>query len=241
MQNVLNPMVTMYQTQLEASRRFADAIFSGTEKIDRVVIGATHRVFTEQLRFAQALSSMRDPRSIGNTLQSSFFTRHPDDAVNYQKEIMRIFAEMQNELGRSLQDYVEQLGTNTATSAAAPLEAAQEQANDAVFNPMTSMFSVWESAFKEVAALAKKNMMAARSAVDEAAGKAAEAVDTYSNTAATPIHEAATVADTAVSSASAAAKAAVPVMGEEGGGGEKRAAASPATTTVTTTGGKRNK
>ena len=144
---------------------------------------------------------------------------------------------MQNELGRSLQDYVEQLGTNAATSAAAPLEAAQEQANDAVFNPMTSMFSVWESAFKEVAALAKKNMMAARSAVDEAAGKAAETVDTYASTAAAPVHEAATVADTAVSSASAAAKAAVPAM-EEGGTEEKRAATPPATH-VTTTGGKR--
>lgn len=237
MQNVFNPMVTMYQTQLEASRRFADAIFSGTEKIDRVVIGATHRVFTEQLRFAQALSNIRDPRGIGNTLQSSFFTRHPDDAVNYQKEIMRIFAEMQNEIGRSLQDYVEQLGTSAATSAAAPLGAAQEQANDAVFNPMTSMFSVWESAFKEVAALAKKNMMAARSTAEEVAGKAAETVDTYASTAATPVHEAATVADTAASSASAAAKAAVPVM-EEGGAEEKRAATPPATP-VTTTGSKR--
>lgn len=248
MQNVLNPMVTMYQTQLEASRRFADAIFSGTEKIDRVVIGATHRVFTEQLRFAQTLSTIRDPRSVGNALQSSFFSRNPDDAVNYQKEIMRIFAEMQNELGRSLQDYIEQLGTNAATSAAAPLEAVQERANDAVFNPMTSMFSVWETAFKEVAALAKKNMMAARSTAEEAAAKAAEAVDTYTSTASAPIHEAATVADTAVSSASAAAKSTVPVS-EEGGTEEKRAtpAAAPVTTTpvtatpVTTTGGSKRK
>ena len=41
MQHASNPLVTMYNTQLEASRRFAEAVFSGTEKIDRVMRGAT--------------------------------------------------------------------------------------------------------------------------------------------------------------------------------------------------------
>src|SRR5256885_1747749 len=107
--NVLNPIVDMYQTQLEASRQFGDALFSGTEKIDRVIIEATHRAFTEQLKFAQALAATRDPSGMAN-LQSSF---RPDNAVNYQKEILRIFAEMQNNIGRSVQEYVQQLGRKT--------------------------------------------------------------------------------------------------------------------------------
>ncbi|MEN3364353.1 MAG: hypothetical protein V7606_1627, partial [Burkholderiales bacterium] len=49
MQTVLNPLVNVYQTQLEASRRFADAVFSGTEKIDRIVLDAVHRIFNQQL------------------------------------------------------------------------------------------------------------------------------------------------------------------------------------------------
>lgn len=213
MQNVLNPMVTMYQTQLEASRRFADAIFSGTEKIDHVVIGATHRVFTEQLNFAQAMATVRDPRAVGSTLQSSFLSRSPDNVVNYQKEIMRIFAEMQNEIGRSMQEYVEQLGTHAATSATMPLEAAQERANNAVFNPMTSMFSVWESAFKEVAELAKKNMMAARSTMEDAASS-------YVNVAAGSARETASAVESASSSTAQAARhatTAATAAGEEGG------------------------
>jgi hypothetical protein len=238
MQNVLSPMVNMYQTQLEASRRFADAIFAGTEKIDRVVIGATHRAFNEQLRFVQALSSIRDPRNVGSTLQTSLFSRNPDDAVNYQKEIMRIFAEMQNEIGRSMQDYIEQLGTNAATSATAPLEAAQGQANDAVFNPMTSMFSVWESAFKEVAELAKKNMVAARSAIDTAASKAKEGAETFSATASTGVRDAAaTVTDAATSSTTALAKSAAAVTEESAGADEKRGPTGSAPTPVG--GGKR--
>ena len=51
-----------------------------------------------------------------------------------------------------------------ANGASAPLQNMPEQAADNVFNPVTSMFSVWESAFKEVAALAQKNMMSATKA-----------------------------------------------------------------------------
>lgn len=223
MQNVLNPMVNMYQTQLEASRRFADAIFSGTEKIDRVVIGATQRVFNEQLRFAQALSSVRDPRNVSSTLQSSLFSRNPDDAMNYQKEIMRIFAEMQNEIGRSMQVYIEQLGTNAATSATAPLEVAHGQANDAVFNPMTSMFSVWESAFKEVADLAKKNMVAARSAIDDASGKAKGGAETFSATASTGARDASSIiVDSAAASTNAISKSSATMAEESAGTDDKR-------------------
>lgn len=179
MQNGSNPLVTMYNTQLEASRRFAEAVFAGSEKIDRVMRGATQRVFNEQLDLVQAITSARDPRTVGSTLQSSLFTRNPDDAVNYQKEIVRIVAEMQNEISRSMQDYMTEIRSGATTSATRPLQAAQVQVNDTVFNPMTSMFSVWESAFKEVAELAKKNMVAARGAVEQAAGKSAQEMASY--------------------------------------------------------------
>ncbi|HJV80189.1 phasin family protein [Noviherbaspirillum sp.] len=219
MQNFLNPLVTMYQTQLEASRRFADALFSGTEKIDRVVIGASHRAFNEQLNFVQAMTAARDPRSVGTTLQSGFLSRNPDEAMNYQKEIMRIFAEMQNEIGRSMQDYLEQVGSHATSTATAPLETAQDQANDAAFNPMTSMFSVWESAFKEVADLAKKNMMAARSTAENAARRTMQSAGNYANVAnvaAGSAQDAATSAVDSAASISAQAARQTATVAEEG-------------------------
>ncbi len=219
MQNAMNPLMTMYQTQLEASKRFADAVFSGTEKIDRVMIGATHRAFTDQLNFAQAITTLRDPRNVGTTLQSSLLSRNSDDAMNYQKEIMRIFAEMQNEIGRSLHEYIEQLGTHAASSASKPLEVAQAHANDAVFNPMTSMFSVWESAFKEVAELAKKNMATARATAENTASRTVQQAGNYADVAASTIQEAASGVDTVVSSPSHAARGA---SGGEGSSDDKR-------------------
>src|SRR3954462_13235184 len=45
MQNALNPIVDLYNSQLETSRQVANAMFSGVEKIDRVVMETTHRAF----------------------------------------------------------------------------------------------------------------------------------------------------------------------------------------------------
>jgi len=182
MQNILGPLINLYQTQLDVSRKCADAVLSGTERIDHVVIGATHRMFNEQMHFVQAMASAGDPRTVGNALQTSFTQHAPDDAMNYQKEIMRIFADMQNEIGRSLQGYAQQFGGNAA-AASRPLQSVQEQANDTMFNPMTSMFSVWESAFKDVAALAKRNMAAAHSATEEAMAATGQAANDFANVA----------------------------------------------------------
>jgi Phasin protein len=167
MQNVLNPLVTMVQLQLDASRSFADVVFSGTEKIDRVMIDATHRAFTDQINFAQALASMRDPRNATTTLQATFTNRGSEESVAFQQELMQIFTEMQNGIGRSMQEYAERLGRGAVIGAAAEAENLAAQADGTAFNPVTSMFSVWQTAFREAASLTRRNMMAAQSTVDE--------------------------------------------------------------------------
>lgn len=217
MQTVLSPLVGVFQTQLEASRRFADAIFAGTEKLDRVMIDATHHAFNRQLNLAQSMVSVRDPQSAATALQSNFLSRSPDDAMNYQKEVMRIFAEMQNDIGKSLHEYVEQLGTNAATAAtntAMPMDTVRGHANDAVYNPMASMFSVWESAFKEVAELAKKNMVAAHSQVEESASRTMDTAARFTTAASDNMQDAVAIAGMAGRSA----------MATEGGngGGDRR-------------------
>lgn len=222
MQNAMNPLVTMYQTQLEASRRFTDAVFSGTEKIDRVMRDATHRVLNEQLNLAEAMATVRDPKTAGTTLQSTLLSGNRNNAVEYQKEIMRIFAEMQNEIGRSWQDYIQQLRTQAANNATKPLETVQSRANDTVFDPMTSMFSVWETAFKEVADLARKNMSAARTSMGDAAGRAMQGAASYADVATASMQEAARSAVDIATSTTAQA----PRANESDGSEEKRGSSS---------------
>jgi len=220
MQNASNPLVSMYNTQLEASRRFAEAVFSGTEKIDRVMRGATQRAFNEQLNLVQAITTAGDPRSVGTTLQSNLFARNPDDAMNYQKEIVRIMAEMQTEISQSMQDYMDQMRSSTAPSAARSLHAGQGQANTTAFNPMTSMFSVWESAFKEVAEMAKKNMVVARGAAEQAAGSSAQQAASYVDAMTTAAQEAlAHAVDQATRNATIATAEAAAASADEKRGG----------------------
>ena len=196
MQNVFSPLMSLYQNQLEASRKCAAAFFSGTEKIDRMLIGATHHAIDEQLNLVQSITTARNPRNIANAVQSRFMARNPDEVVNYQKEIMQIYAEMQNEIGKSLQEYVEQVGSQATGGARRLTESAAEQkTNDAAFNPMTSMFSVWESAFKDVAALAKKNMIAAGSTADDITNKE-QSVRNYADVASSNLRQAIDAATT---------------------------------------------
>lgn len=184
MQVQTNPIVDIYQTQLEASRRLADVVFSGTERIEHVLIDATHRAVTDQLNLAQAVASARDPNGVAN-IQATYLSRRPDNAVNYQRELVSIFAEIQNEIGKSMQYYMEQIGSTMSSSAAAGT-TTRGQASDNAFNPVTGLFSVWETAFREVATMANRNMEVARSgfekmasATTEAATKAAESAEAH--------------------------------------------------------------
>jgi hypothetical protein len=208
MPSAMNPIIDMCQTQLEASRRLADVVFAGTERIDRVVMDAAHRAVTDQLNFAQAVVATRDPGGIAD-LQSTFLSRRPDNAMNYQRELIRVFAEIQSEVGKSMQYYIEQVGSSLTLGAATSTRAAQEHASDATFNPMTGMFSVWEKAFREASSMATRNMEAARASLENVSAAAAEttqhAVDVGIKAGESVTSAAADAADTAGATISATA------------------------------------
>lgn len=174
MQHVLNPLLDVYQTQIEASRQFSDIVFSGAEKIDRVVIEAARRTVDEQLRTAQSMASARDARTIANAQPSPFY--RPDGTMTYPQEIMRILAEMQNEIGRSTQNYFEQINSYFENTMA-PFQLIPGRGATPASNPMTGLFSVWESAMHEFTSLANRAMNTGRSTYDHAAAATRHAVN----------------------------------------------------------------
>lgn len=176
MQNVLSPIVDMYQANIEASRKMIEVMFTGTEKIDRVVIEATHHAVDEQLRMAQSAASSKDGQSI-SSMQANFFKK-PDGAMPYQQEIMRIFTDIQNEMGRSMQTYFDQLRSKMSNVSGAPLQSAQQRTTEAVVNPLSGIFSFWESAFQDVASVANKNLAAGRSTFESATAAARQSSGT---------------------------------------------------------------
>lgn len=174
MQQLPNPMANMYRTQLEAARHFADAIFNGTEKLDRLVLEATHQAVIEQFNLAQAIAGGRDPASAGINVAGSFLQRNSDQGVNYQAEMIRVMAEMQTEIGKSMQEYMEQMSSQASGAATQSTQAAQQVQTasggaDTMANPMASMLGMWESAFRDATAMATRNMSTARENMERAA------------------------------------------------------------------------
>lgn len=224
MQTAMNPIADMYQTQLEASRRLADVVFAGTERMDRVMIEATHRAVTDQLNFAQAVASVRDPNGVAN-LQTTFMSRRPDTAVNYQREIVQIFADIQNEIGKSMQYYMEQFGATMTTSVpATSLRNGQSEGQDSgrTFNPVTGIFSVWETAFREVASMANRNMATARSSFENAASATADATQRAGSATVDVVQSAGSAASNSADAASGMANAADGADDHKLQGGGKR-------------------
>lgn len=175
MQKMLNPMAAMYQTQLEASRQFADALFSGVEKIDHVLLEASHRACIEQLRLAQSLVAVRDAQG-ATSVQAKFLSQRPERAMDYQRELFRVFAEVQSELGKSMRNCMEQLGGGAMTEFATAL--APESGGEAASTiPLTGLFTAWQSAFREASAVANRNIETARTTFENVAHTAHENAD----------------------------------------------------------------
>ncbi|RJG04092.1 phasin family protein [Noviherbaspirillum sedimenti] len=174
-QTMLNPMAAMYQTQLEASRRVADTFFSGVQKMDHVMLEASHRACIEQLRFAQSLVAVRDAQGAASA-QARYFSQRPERTMDYQRELIRVFNEVQSEVGKSMQNYMAQLGggamTEFATALAPERESGEAPPSAIPLTPMTGLFSAWQSAFQEAAAVANRNIEAARTTFENAAHNA---------------------------------------------------------------------
>lgn len=172
-----NPMVDMMQYQLEVSIQLADAMFSGTEKIDRAVLDVTHQAVDGQLKLARAVADLRDPGKLSD-LQVAMAGR-PEKAMHCQQQIMAALVEMQGEFGKSVRDYMDRLSQSAleqAGEAGAQLGASPQGQADMTMNPFAGMMMVWEQAFREASRMASQNMIAASSGVESAANAARDAL-----------------------------------------------------------------
>ena len=174
-----NPMADLVQYQLEASMHLAEAVFSGTEKIDRAMLDVTHQAMDGQLKLARAVASMRDPSRMAE-LQVSLASR-PEKTMHCQQQIMSALVEIQAEFGKSIRNYLERLSQTSAEQSGevineTPVGSGAGLPGGPPLNPFTGMLSVWEEAFKEASRLASQNMMVAKSSMENATSAAREAV-----------------------------------------------------------------
>jgi len=186
-----NPLVNIIQHQLDASMRLADAVFLGKGKIDRVILDATHQAVENNLQMARALTEVQDPSQFKDLQTKLAF--HPEKNIHYQQEILSAVAEIQAEMGKSVQNYMERFGQNAAGKLS---EGAQTYANkesshqeNGLFNPMSSMFSVWERAFRDVTSLTNKNLATAQKSAENGAYAAANSLSETADSVDAEVHD----------------------------------------------------
>ncbi len=186
-----NPLVNIIQHQLDASMRLADAVFLGKGKIDRVILDATHQAVENNLQMARALTEVQDPSQFKDLQTKLAF--HPEKNMHYQQEILSAVAEIQAEMGKSVQNYMERFGQNAAgkiseATQTYPNKESSHQENG-LFNPMTSMFSVWERAFRDVTSLTNKNLATAQKSAENGAYTAANSLSETADSVDAEVHD----------------------------------------------------
>lgn len=185
-----HPMVDIVQYQLEASIHLADAVFNGTEKIDRAMLDVTHQAVDRQLKFVRAVTEFRDPSKVSE-LQVAMAGR-PEKTMQCQQEIMSALVEIQAEFGKSIRDCMEkcsEFASERAAETSTEAQALLPQANaGGMMSPFLGMISVWERAFREAGRFASQNMMAATSGVENAAHMTRDAMSAAGEAASANVH-----------------------------------------------------
>ncbi len=186
-----NPLVNMVQHQLDASMRLADAVFLGKGKIDRVILDATHQAVENNLQMVRAMTEVQDPSQFKDLQSKLAF--HPEKNMHYQQEILSAVADIQAEIGKSVQNYMERFGQSAAgkLSDVAQKYGDKESSNQnqGMFNPVTSMFSVWERAFRDVTSMTNKNLATANKAAENGAYTAASSLSDTADMVDAEVHD----------------------------------------------------
>ncbi len=164
-----NPMLDLYQAQLEASRNISNIIMSNTEKMDHLALTAAKSGVGDQLKYAQALGAARDPEGL-KTLQSTFAKQTPDAMLSYCRDVFKVFAETNTEIGKVAEEYLEEMKTVAVKTGRGAARAASigAPATEPVA-PSVNFLNLWTNAYQQFADLTKQYMKVAEEMPTEVA------------------------------------------------------------------------
>ena len=174
MSDLFTPFSNFMQTQLDASRRISEALFSVTGKLDHAMLDVTHQAVDEQLRFAQAASNTRDPQAYSN-LQSTYWASKLDEAQLFQERMMQIIAVMQDEFARAAQSCVEQMNVQRMQGSASNPFGTSGYRGPSATNPFGGVMSTWQTAMRGMSSIGDQAITTAHTGVALADTTAAQA------------------------------------------------------------------
>lgn len=166
-----NPLINMAQHQLDASLRLVGVVFSGKGKLDRVILDATDQAVENNLHMIRVITEVQDASQFKDLLTKLDF--HPEKNMFYQQQIISAAIEIQAELAQSVRHYIERF---SQVMTGKPYDGRQKYGDNelghqeqVMFNPVTSIFSVWERAFYNAISQTNKNVATANKIAENCA------------------------------------------------------------------------
>jgi phasin family protein len=164
-----NPMLDLYQAQLEASRNIANIILTNTEKMDHLALSAAKTGVGDQLKYARALGAARDAEGL-KTLQSAFAQQSPEAMLGYCRDLFKVFVDTNAEIGKVAESYLEDMkavAIKTGNGAARDMSVASSATEPVT--PSVNFLNLWTNAYQQFADLTKQYMRAAEQTTTKAA------------------------------------------------------------------------
>jgi hypothetical protein len=161
MQSPSRSALEAYQEQIDASRHLADTVFNGTDRLEHLAIETARNAFDAQMRFYQALMAAQDQKSM-TALQTAFISQAPEHMIKVQQELIKIVSDAQQQITGTMQRYRSTLGS-TAPLSIPMMPTDHSGATNGVpaSAALTSVYTLWEKAFKETLATANRTMATA--------------------------------------------------------------------------------
>lgn len=169
-----NPMLDLYQAQLEASRNIANIILTNTEKMDHLALTAAKTGVGDQVKYARALGAARDAEGL-KTLQSAFAQQSPDAMLGYCRDLFKVFVDTNAEIGKVAESYLEDMkavAIKSGNGAAREMSVASSVTEPVA--PSVNFLNLWTNAYQQFADLTKQYMKAAEQTTSKAASALGE-------------------------------------------------------------------
>ena len=150
MKNPMEPMIELYEAQLQASRELANIILSGAERIDRIALQATKDGLNEQIAYAQALAAVKDLQSV-MSMRTAFSQPNSEHALAFYQEMLKALSEIYAGMTQTVETYLKGIGqrtTQTMSSMGAGTPGGAHAAD--------SVFEFWNSAWRQLAGMTEQ-------------------------------------------------------------------------------------
>jgi phasin family protein len=158
MTNPVQPILNLYEAQLQASKELANIILSGAERIDRIAIEATKDGLNKQITYAQALTAVKDLQGAA-VLKTAFLQPNNEQALAFYQDMLKTLAETYAGMTQTVESYLKEFSQNASGAISGAGQGAGQPTPAIAAN---NVLEFWNTAWRQLNAMSEQYTRAAQ-------------------------------------------------------------------------------